>query len=153
MLMAGDQIQLIGSDQPAASWREVAVRLVDELFREVPSDHWDLLLDLRQSLLGEGSLEHLLDQFLACRESMESDHYLPFYRLRRLISESLELEASDSTIHASPKDLRELLARKHRSFSELERSLRRDWFEHATDLRDKLPAVKVRERLPLGSPN
>ncbi len=31
--------------------------------------------------------------FLACRERLEAEQYLPFYRLRRLLAESLRLEA------------------------------------------------------------
>jgi len=141
------QIRLNASGELASSWRTVAVRIVDELFRKTSSEDWDKLLDLRQSLLGQGSLEHLLDQFLVCREALEADHYLPFYRLRRLLSESLELEASGEDSHGSPKDLRELLARKHRSFAELKRRIHRDYFEHAISLRDALPALKVVERL------
>ena len=45
-----------------------------------------MLLDLREHLLQGDDWEETLDLFLACRERLEAEHYLPFYRLRRLIA-------------------------------------------------------------------
>ena len=50
-----------------------------------------MLLDLREHLLQGDDWEETLDLFLACRERLEAEHYLPFYRLRRLIAKQLEL--------------------------------------------------------------
>ena len=55
-----------------------------------------MLLDLRAHLLQGDDWEETLDLFLACRERLEAEHYLPFYRLRRLIANSLKLEAGTS---------------------------------------------------------
>ena len=110
------------------SWRTDAARIVEDLFRCTPSETWDMLLDLREHLLQGDDWEETLDLFLACRERLEAEHYLPFYRLRRLIANSLSLEAGTSQAHVAP--LREILRRKHRSLDEIKRTLRREIFEH-----------------------
>ncbi len=119
------------SSSTQKSWRTDAARIVEDLFRCTPSDAWDLLLDLRQHLLQGDNWEETLDLFLACRQTLEAEHYLPFYRLRRLIANSLSLEAGTSQAHVAP--LREILRRKHRSLDDIKRTLRREIFEH--DLR------------------
>jgi hypothetical protein len=127
------------------SWRTDAARIVEDLFRWTPSDAWDMLLDLREHLLRGDDWEKTLDLFLACRERLEAEHYLPFYRLRRLMANSLRLEAGTSQAHVVP--LREILRRKHRSLDDIKRRLRREIFEH--DLRhggiDRIP-LRVVER-------
>ena len=127
------------------SWRTDAARIVEDLFRCTPSETWDMLLDLRQNLLQGDHWEETLDLFLACRERLEAEHYLPFYRLRRLIASSLSLEAGTSQAHVAP--LREILRRKHSSLADMKRRLRREIFEH--DLRqagiDRIP-LRVVER-------
>ena len=116
------------SSSTQKSWRTDAARIVEDLFRCTPSDAWDLLLDLRQHLLQGDNWEETLDLFLACRQTLEAEHYLPFYRLRRLIANSLSLEAGTSQAHVAP--LREILRRKHRSLDDIKRTLRREIFEH-----------------------
>lgn len=133
------------SPPTAKSWRSDAARIVEDLFRCTSSDAWDKLLDLRENLLQGNDWEETLDLFLACRERLEAEHYLPFYRLRRLIANSLSLEAGASQAHVAP--LREILRRKHRSLDDIKRTLRREIFEH--DLRqagmDRIP-LRVVER-------
>jgi hypothetical protein len=114
------------------SWRDDAARIVEELFRCTPSETWDMLLDLRQHLLAGNNWDKTLDLFLSCRERLEHEHYLPFYRLRRLMAESLRLEAGSGEAHVV--SLREVLRRKHRSLADIKRTVSREIFEH--DLRD-----------------
>jgi hypothetical protein len=113
------------------SWRNDAARIVEDLFRCTPADAWDMLLDLRRHLLEGDDWDEALDLFLCCRERLEAEHYLPFYRLRRLLAESLRLEAGRSQAHVAP--LREVLRRKHRSLADMKRTVTREIFEH--DLR------------------
>jgi len=69
-----------------------------------------------------------LDVFLACRERLEEEQYLPFYRLRRLLTESLRLEAGWGKEHVAP--LKQVLMRKHRSLADIKRAVSRELFEH-----------------------
>jgi hypothetical protein len=108
------------------SWREDAVRIVEELFPGAPAGDWDLLLDLRAALQAGTDWARTLDLFLICRERLEAGQYLPFYRLRRLLAESLRLEAGSAPVG----NLRQILARKHRSLDALRRAVARDVFEH-----------------------
>ena len=114
------------------SWRNDAARIVEDLFRCTPSNTWDMLLDLRKHLLEGDDWNEALDLFLSCRQRLEAEHYLPFYRLRRLLAESLRLEAGQGQAHVTP--LREVLRRKHRSFADIKRTVTREIFEH--DLRE-----------------
>jgi hypothetical protein len=130
---------------PINSWRRDAVGIVEALFSATSSDAWDALLDLRQGLIAGEDWDTTLNAFLICREALEADHYLPFYRLRRLLTASLRLEAVGKSVAAS-LPLVDFLDRRPRSFSDLKRSLRRDLFEHAPDLSafEKI-AVRVTE--------
>jgi hypothetical protein len=114
------------------SWRNDAARIVEDLFRCAPTESWNMLLDLRQRFLDGNDWDETLDLFLSCRERLEAEHYLPFYRLRRLLAESLRLEAGSSQSHVV--SLKEVLRRKHRSFADIKRTVSREIFEH--DLRD-----------------
>jgi hypothetical protein len=114
------------------SWRHDAARIVEDLFRCTPADAWDMLLDLRRHLLEGDDWDEALDLFLCCRERLEAEQYLPFYRLRRLLAESLRLEAGRNQAHVAP--LREVLRRKHRSLADMKRTVKREIFEH--DLRE-----------------
>ncbi len=114
------------------SWRNDAAQIVEDLFRCTPTDTWNMLLDLREHLLDGDDWNETLDLFLSCRERMESEQYLPFYRLRRLLAESLRLEAGRNQAHVA--SLREVLRCKHRSFDDIKRTVTREIFEH--DLRD-----------------
>ena len=110
------------------SWRSDAARIVEDLFRCTRTESWNLLLDLRGHLLEGDDWDETLDLFLACRQKLEAEHYLPFYRLRRLLADSLRLETGGSQAHVAP--LREVLRRKHRSLADMKRTVTREIFEH-----------------------
>jgi hypothetical protein len=120
------------SENHVSSWRNDAARIVEDLFRCTPTETWNMLLDLRRRLLDGDNWDETLDLFLCCRERLEAENYLPFYRLRRLIAESLRLEAGSGEAHVV--SLREVLRRKHRSLADIKRTVSREIFEH--DLRD-----------------
>lgn len=124
------------------NWKSDALRIVDALFPVTPRDAWNDLLDLRVALLDGKHWDQVLDLFLVCRERLELDHYLPFFRLRRLLANSLRLEAGRLSEPPLNPDLALLLARQPRSLADIKRSIRRDWFEHDLDLGDP-KAVKV----------
>jgi hypothetical protein len=127
------------------SWRHDAVRIVEELFPRAPREEWNLLLDLRAGLLSGEDWDTTLDIFLACRERLEEEQYLPFYRLRRLLTESLRLEAGCGSEHEVP--LRRVLARKHRSLADIKRAVSREVFEHDLNATAGLEvALRVVER-------
>jgi len=116
------------------SWRQDAARIVEELFPVTPSETWNLLLDLRGNLLDGTDWNHTLDVFLACRERLETANYLPFYRLRRLLSESLRLEGGGGTA-----SLKQVLIQKHRSLAEIRRAFHRELFEHDLSISEDHP--------------
>lgn len=87
-------------------WRITAAAVVEELFPVVSRANWDALLDLRGTLLTETDGKAVIDEFLRCKQELEADHYLPFYRLRRILSAHLRLEGMPGC------ELRELLRRK-----------------------------------------
>lgn len=118
------------------NWRDDALRIIDALFPVTSVDAWDDLLDLRCELIAGDQWGKVLDLFLVCRDRLELDHYLPFFRLRRLLSNSLQLEAGLNSQSASNPDLACLLARQPRCLADIQRSIQRDWFEHDLDLGD-----------------
>lgn len=130
--MSTSSLEAVKCPTARKSWRTDAARIVEELFRCTPADSWNMLLDLREHLLGGDDWNETLDLFLSCRERLEAEQYLPFYRLRRLLAESLRLEAGRDHPHVAT--LREVLRRKHRSLADIERTVTREIFEH--DLRD-----------------
>ena len=75
-----------------SGWRAQAAEIVEGLFGVSDSRHWDCLLDLRGLLLAGSDWDRAMDVLLECRERLECDHYLLFYRLRRLVGSSLRLE-------------------------------------------------------------
>lgn len=127
------------------SWREDAARIVEELFAVTPSETWNHLIDLRRHLLEGKNWNHTLDIFLACREELEAEHYLPFYRLRRLLTESLKLEAHSGK--ACVSSLQQVLRGKHRSLADIRKAVSRELFEHDLDLSvDQILELRVVER-------
>jgi len=118
------------------TWRDDACQIVEQLFAVTSSREWDGLIDLRQALLRGEDWGHTLDLFLVSREKLEDDHYLPFYRLRNLIAVSLRLEAIGTG--EQPACLSELLKGHHKCFADLKKRVRREWFEHQTDVTHKL---------------
>ncbi len=108
------------------TWRRRAAGVVEELFRATEPAEWDSLLELRELVLRGSDWGEVLDQFLECRRRLERDHYLPFYRLRRLLEGHLRLvtqgagETGARTAgfalwrHRGMDDLREEARRAHR---------------------------------------
>lgn len=84
----------LGRDRAATPWRVQAARIVEELFPDVATEQWNLLIDLRQGLLLGEKWEEVLDEFQLCRDALEEDHYLVFYRLRRMLESHLRLEVT-----------------------------------------------------------
>ncbi len=117
-----------------ACWRQDAARIVEQLFTVTPPSAWNALLDLRRGLLHSNDWNATLNTFLACRERLEADHYLPFYRLRRLLAASLRLEIGAETVSVPVSSLAELLRSRHRSFAGMKRAVHRHLFEHAINL-------------------
>lgn len=125
------------------SWRQDAARIVEELFPATPTSEWNGLLDLREHLLTGSDWNHTLDLFLGCREQLEAEHYLPFYRLRRLLADSLCLEAGQAPVDS----LQQVLRRKHRSLEEIKRAVSRELFEHDIAVKEDHPILlRVVER-------
>lgn len=111
------------------------MRIVEDLFPTTCPPHWDLLLDLREQLLQGQDWNKTFDIFLICRDRMEADHYLPFYRLRRLMTQSLRLEAGN----IPTVSLEDILRRRHRSLTDVSRAVHRELFEHGHDFQAAKP--------------
>ena len=79
-------------NQTTSPWRITASRVVEELFQKSPESAWDDLLDLRGLLNHGNDWSEVLECFLKCRRKLEEDHYLPFYRLRKILVAHLQLE-------------------------------------------------------------
>lgn len=127
------------------SWRHDAVAIVEDLFQVTAPESWNLLLDLREGLLQGTDWDRALDVFLACREELEAAHYLPFYRMRRLLSDSLKLEAGVRSQGSSFASLTQILRRKHRSLADIRRAVSREMFEQGVDADEPL-VLRVVER-------
>lgn len=79
--------------RPLARWRADAARLAAQLLCEVTPAAADEVLDLRVTLLDpRASAQEVLAAFFAARNRLESEHYLLFYRLRRVLEPSFGLE-------------------------------------------------------------
>lgn len=135
-----------GQNCRVSGWRVDAASIVESLFPVCSRDKWDLLLDLRQELLKGANWSHTLDLFLTCREALEHDHYLPFYRLRRLLNASLQLE-TDLEAPVEVKLLADFLRVPHTSLASIKKAIRRELFEHRLNLENSstIP-VRVVER-------
>ncbi len=123
------------SDHPVIppTWRTDALSIIERLFVTTTSEHWNDLLDLRAAIQRGTDWNHTLDLFLACRERLETNNYLPFYRLRRLLATSLHLEVESASGARHPLSAHHL---RHRSLRHLEAALRRESFEHDLDYTD-----------------
>ncbi|GAB4178938.1 MAG: hypothetical protein Fur0032_19550 [Terrimicrobiaceae bacterium] len=111
-------------------WRRDAAGIVEELFAASAREHWDALLELRGLILSGADWDRALDVFLELRGALEVDSYLPMYRLRNLLAESLRLEAVSGT---GAWSLRTLLRRRHKSLESVCREVSRWTFEHKQD--------------------
>lgn len=79
-------------NEPIRPWRLTASKVVEELFGSTAEGAWNDLLDLRGLLIRGNDWEQVLECFLTCRRKLEEDHYLPFYRLRKILAAHLQLE-------------------------------------------------------------
>jgi hypothetical protein len=135
---------ILGEHEQA--WRRQASCVVEELFAATQPGEWDGLLELREGLLTGADWGVVLENFLACRWRLERDHYLPFYRLRRLLEVHLRLETRGGT-PAGRAFTSELSLWRHRGMDDLRRRAQREHCE--CDLAVAAPtgvAVAVVER-------
>ena len=110
-----------------AGWRRDAARLAAELLCVVSPAAADEVLDLRTALLdGAVSAHEVLKAFFAARNRLEKEHYLLFYRLRRVLEPALGL---DITRNGRPAD-RRAVDFSWRNVGQVLRSVRREAFEH-----------------------
>lgn len=108
-------------------WRVQAAAVIEELFAVNAPANWDLLLDLRGAILSGDDWEAALDLFLRCKARLETDNYLPFYRLRRLLAASLRLETSGLGEAAGDGlSIAEVLRQPHRTLEEARRAVARN---------------------------
>jgi len=114
-------------------WQRDAVCLVEQILIQARPGQVDLLMDLRAALKSGGDWVRVMDLFLACRRELEQEHYLPFYRLRRLLGHWLALELRSEQDPEVRADLRRLLRWKFASFAQLTAALDRERFEHGRD--------------------
>lgn len=96
-------IRMTHTTENKSPWRVTAANIVEELFPQAAAEHWDLLLDFRESLLKNDDWSAVVGEFSTCRALLEDNHYLPFYRLRCLLCAHLRLEGFEGC------DLRSLL--------------------------------------------
>ncbi|WP_050029376.1 hypothetical protein [Verrucomicrobium sp. BvORR034] len=102
-----------------ARWRADAARLAAQLLCEVSPSAADEVLDLRMMLLdSQASAQSVLSVFFAARNRLESEHYLLFFRLRRVLEPSFGLEttaqdfpARQESVNFHCRDLRHLTRR------------------------------------------
>ncbi|HVJ46275.1 MAG TPA: hypothetical protein VM511_07815 [Luteolibacter sp.] len=81
-------------------WRLTAAKVVEELFQGTSEAAWNDLLDLRGLLIRGDDWTEVLECFLKCRRKMEEDHYLPFYRLRKILAAHLQLENGEVSLES-----------------------------------------------------
>jgi hypothetical protein len=79
-------------------------------------------------LLAGGDWGEVLDHFLVCRWRLERDHYLPFYRLRRLLEGHLRL-VTQGGAESEARTVRLALWR-HRGMDDLRRRAQREHWEN-----------------------
>lgn len=103
-----------------------ASRLAAELLRSVSPQAADEVLDLRSALLDPGVTPALiLRVFLAAKQRLEQEHYLLFFRLRRVLEPNLGLRVGHGeSSRIQPVDFH------YRSLPQLLRRARQDCFEH-----------------------
>lgn len=128
--------QPAGTGYPKSqSWRAGACKIVEELFPAVDPKHWDLLLDLRQGISLGIDWTNVLNVFQRCRQEMEVDAYLPFYRLRQLIAAGLQFHSGDAIPKLPAAALENFLRGPYRSIENWQRELARHWFESGVEER------------------
>lgn len=112
------------------SWRWQAARVVEELFPATEPGEWDELLELRRQLLHGREWGVVVGHFLRCRQRMEKDHYLPFYRMRRLLESHLRLVTRGPQAGAGDEARTAVLALwRHRGLDDLRRRAQHEHYE------------------------
>ncbi|MDB6136242.1 MAG: hypothetical protein JWM59_4485 [Verrucomicrobiales bacterium] len=123
-----------------SGWRRDAARLAAELLCRVSPAAADEVLDLRSSLLNTGMTPGgLLRAFFAARNRLESEHYLLFFRLRRVMEPALGVEVSTAAGH----HVRSAVDFRYCDPRQLVHALRRERFEHDLTV-DRPEEVTVR---------
>lgn len=108
-------------------WRRDAARLAAELLCVVSPEAADEMLDLRSALLdGTVSAQEVLKAFFAARNQLEKEHYLLFYRLRRVLEPALGVEV----FRKGDAPVRRSVDFSWREVGQVLRSVRRECFEH-----------------------
>jgi hypothetical protein len=121
---------LDGPRVDVVSWRWQAARVVEELFPATGPGEWDRLLELRQQLLDGREWAVVVDCFLRCRQRLEKDHYLPLYRLRRLLEGHLRLVTRGSQAEAADEAKTAVWALwRHRGLDDLRRRAQHERYE------------------------
>jgi hypothetical protein len=122
-------------------WRTDAARLAGQLLCSVSPQAADEVLDLRSALLDATiSAESLLRTFFQAKLRLEDEHYLLFFRLRRVLEPSLGLKSQH---HIEPIDF------QMRSVSQLVNRARQAAYEHDLTLPSPQAAkVSIEWRLP-----
>ena len=130
----------VGSQRCLSGWRRDAARLAAELLCVVSPAAADEVLDLRSALLdGRVTAGAVLSAFLTARNRLEQEHYLLFYRLRRVLEPALGVEVS---VGSEPGD-REAVDFRWRNVAQLSRALQRERFEQDLEVAS-LEEVEVR---------
>lgn len=124
-------------------WRKSAAKLAAELLCSVRPEAADEMLDLRSALMDFNvSAESLLQTFLTAKNRLEQDHYLLFFRLRRVLEPSLGIKCSGSEM-VEPIDFRT------RCVTQLKRRAQQSAFEHDLALASPMEArASIEWRLP-----
>lgn len=73
---------------------------MEELFSAATQEKWNDLLDFRELLIHGEDWAEVLEAFGQCRRGLEEDHYLPFYRLRKILSAHLQLENAEVSLES-----------------------------------------------------
>lgn len=119
-------------DRRLAGWRRDAARLAAELLCEVSPVAADEVLDLRSALLDGGvDAEGVLKAFFQARNRLESEHYLVFYRLRRVLEPAVALNVQ---LPGSPSPSRWPLDFRYRDLGQLRRRVQHECFEHELEV-------------------
>ncbi len=127
-------------DRRLAGWRRDAARLAAELLCEVSPAAADEVLDLRSALLdGTVGAEGVLKVFFLAKNRLETEHYLLFYRLRRVLEPALALSVQ---LPGEAVPFRHPLDFRCRDLAHLRRSVQRECFEHHLTVGEP-EAVKV----------
>ncbi len=133
-------VHSLESERRLSRWRQDAARLAAELLCVVSPAVADGVLDLRSALLdGRVTAGEVLRVFLTARNQLEQEHYLLFYRLRRVLEPALGVEVSV----AHRTEARQAVDFRWLNVAQLTRALQRERFEQDLEVAS-LEEVEVR---------